>query len=340
MMFSPMFLVFLTMLYSPTVTTKSTKTPTPGSLFATCDNEMEVFLDGVKYTDAAMKHWEKTSEVSIPPHTDVIAISCKDTGYTEGFVASTTTGIVTDGSWKCSSVKEDNWMMSDFDDSDWKSADTSRGTNVAPKQYNWGLRANIDNNAHWIWATGYPTKTTEAYCRKSLVPGSTSTMSSTTMTFTTTTSTTTTTIPTSTTMTSTTTTTTSDTTKAGCIDTGCKKTGLAEDVEAECVYLKNVNWTSISHIYNVSTPWKEGLCKGAHFDEDCCKCLPRLPVGCVDVKDACKNAFGGFGVCKNYVKDDMSAIDFEQGSKKDLCNAVKPDCCECFSLKKTKTTKP
>ena len=125
-----------------------------------------------------------------------------------------------------------------------------------------------------------------------------------------------------------------------CTDTGCKKMGVGEDVEAECVYLKNVNWTSISHIYNVSTPWKEGLCKGAHFDEDCCKCLPRLPVGCVDVKDACKNAFGGFGVCKNYVKDDMSAIDFEQGSKKNLCNVAESDCCECFSLKKTKTTKP
>merc|ERR1719394_480532 len=125
-----------------------------------------------------------------------------------------------------------------------------------------------------------------------------------------------------------------------CIDTGCKKMGLGEDMEAECVYLKNVNWSSISHIYNVSTPWKEGLCKGPDFDEDCCKCLPRLPVGCVDIKDACKDAFGGLGVCKNFVKDDMSAIDFEQGSKKNLCNVDKPDCCECFSLKKIKTTKP
>jgi len=127
---------------------------------------------------------------------------------------------------------------------------------------------------------------------------------------------------------------------APCIDTGCKKTGVADDVKAECVYLKNVNWTSISHIYNVSTPWKEGLCKGADSKEDCCKCLPRLPVGCVDVKNACKDAFGGWGVCKNFVKDDMSAIDFEQGSKKNLCNVAEPDCCECFSLKKTKTTKP
>jgi len=127
---------------------------------------------------------------------------------------------------------------------------------------------------------------------------------------------------------------------ARCIDTGCKKTGLGEKVEAECVYLKNANWTSISHIYNVSTPWKEGLCKGPDSKEDCCKCLPRLPVGCVDVKNACKDAFGGLGVCKNFVKDDMSAIDFEQGSKKNLCNVAEPDCCECFSLKKTKTTKP
>jgi len=340
MMFSPLFLVLLTMIYSPTaVTTKSTEAPTSGSLHAVCDNTMEVFLDGVKYTDDAMKDYLTTSKVSIPPHTDVIAISCKDTGGNEGILASTSAGIVTDGSWKCSSVKEDNWMMPDFDDSEWNNADISRGTNVATKL--WTPRKYIDNNAYWIWATGYPTKTTEAYCRKSLVSGLTSTISSTTMTVTTTISKTTTTTPTSTTMTSTTTiTTTSDTTRAGCIDTGCKKTGLAEDVEAECVYLKNVNWTSISHIYNVSTPWKEGLCKGADLEGDCCKCLPRLPVGCVDVKDACKDSFGGFGVCKNFVKDDMSTIDFEQGSKKGLCNMDQTDCCECFSLKKTMTTKP
>jgi len=125
-----------------------------------------------------------------------------------------------------------------------------------------------------------------------------------------------------------------------CIDTGCQKTFLAEDVEAECVYLKNSNWISISHTYNASTPWKEGLCKSANSEEDCCKCLPRLPVGCVDVKHACRDAFGGFGVCKNFVKDDMSAIDFDQGSKKGLCNVDDKDCCECFAIRNTTTTAP
>jgi len=154
------------MLYSPTVTTKSTETPTLGSLFATCDDRMEVFFDGVKYTDAAMSKWDNTSEVSIPPHTEVIAISCRDTGHWEGIVASTTTGIVTDGSWKCSSVKENNWMMSDFDDSAWNNADLSRGTNGAPKLHKGSVRPNITKNAYWIWSTSYASPTTEAYCRK------------------------------------------------------------------------------------------------------------------------------------------------------------------------------
>jgi len=165
--------------------------------------------------------------------------------------------------------------------------------------------------------------------------GSTSTITTTIMTTSTSTNKAITTTSTHTTTTVTLTTTTK--TPARCIDTGCKKT---EGVEAECVYLKNVNWSSISHVYNVSTPWKEGLCKGADLEGDCCKCLPRLPVGCVDVKDACKDSFGGLGVCKNFVKDDMSTIDFEQGSKKGLCNMDKSDCCECFSLKKIMTTKP
>merc|ERR1712243_254312 len=33
--------------------------------------------------------------------------------------------------------------MSDFDDSAWNNADISRGTNVAPKQYPWGVRSQI-----------------------------------------------------------------------------------------------------------------------------------------------------------------------------------------------------
>merc|ERR1719283_57177 len=139
-----------------TITSAST-TKTEGSLIVNCDNHMELFLDGVKHTtDAAMNVWDRPSKVSIPPHTGVIAIYCKDTGGNQGIIASTSTGIVTDGSWKCSSVKEDNWMMSDFDDSAWNNADISRGTNVAPKARPWGVRPNIANNAYWIWATGFP----------------------------------------------------------------------------------------------------------------------------------------------------------------------------------------
>merc|ERR1711962_172271 len=120
-----------------------------------------------------------------------------------------------------------------------------------------------------------------------------------------------------------------------CIDTGCKEGFSTGNGEAECVNLKNVNWTHISQTFNVSAPWREGLCMGANTEEDCCKCLPRLPlhVGCVDVREACQDAFGGFGVCKNYVKDDMSHVDFYQGSKRGFCNVNGCQCCECFSLK-------
>merc|ERR1712080_226676 len=65
-------------------------------------------------------------------------------------------------------VKQNNWMKSDFDDSAWKAADTSRGTNKSPKQFNWGTRPNIAGNANWIWPTGYPSSTTNAYCRKTV----------------------------------------------------------------------------------------------------------------------------------------------------------------------------
>jgi len=130
------------------------------SLFVACDDHAEVFLDGVQFTDPAMDHWDKTSEISLPFNTKTIAIFCRNSGGPYGIKASTDSGIVTDGTWRCNNIKEDNWMMTDFDDSTWKFAKTDN-----LYVYTALSRPQISTSAEWIWSQ---IGTDQAYCRKSI----------------------------------------------------------------------------------------------------------------------------------------------------------------------------
>ena len=81
-------------------------------LFATCDNEMKVYFDGIlQEQDDAMADWTKTSELTIPAGTQVLAIECKDTGYQEGILASTNDGLVTNLDWHCSDSLDEGWAL-------------------------------------------------------------------------------------------------------------------------------------------------------------------------------------------------------------------------------------
>ena len=85
-------------------------------LYATCDNEMKVHFDGIlQEQDDAMADWTKTSQLTIPPGTQVLAIECKDIGAQEGILASTEDGLVTDSDWRCSDQRVDGWTLPDFD---------------------------------------------------------------------------------------------------------------------------------------------------------------------------------------------------------------------------------
>ena len=82
---------------------------------------MKVYFDGVlQEHDAAMNDWQKTSTLTIPAGTSVIAIECVDLGAQEGIIVSTDDGLVTDESWMCSSRQEggalDGWTMPGFTD--------------------------------------------------------------------------------------------------------------------------------------------------------------------------------------------------------------------------------
>ena len=64
---------------------------------------MKVYFDGIlQEQDDAMADWAKTSELTIPAGTQVLAIECKDLGSQEGILASTNDGLVTNLDWRCS----------------------------------------------------------------------------------------------------------------------------------------------------------------------------------------------------------------------------------------------
>ena len=88
-----------------------------------------------------------------------------DVGAQEGILASTSTGVVTDTTWKCTTALEPDWSTCAFDDSNWPDA-VSRGANgVGP----WGQFDDIDATAEWIWAKGSDNGV--VYCRKRLRDG-------------------------------------------------------------------------------------------------------------------------------------------------------------------------
>ena len=84
-------------------------------LFATCDNKMKVYIDGeLQEQDDAMADWRKTSELTIPAGTRVVAIECEDVGAQEGILASTGDGLVTDSGWQCSNQLVEGWTLPGF----------------------------------------------------------------------------------------------------------------------------------------------------------------------------------------------------------------------------------
>ena len=85
-----------------------------------------------------MAYWNRTSELTIPAGTRVLAIECKDVGGPEGILASTKDGLVTNSGWQCSHQLVDGWTLPGFlPPPDTFSSPNMLGSNgVAP----WGVR--------------------------------------------------------------------------------------------------------------------------------------------------------------------------------------------------------
>ena len=86
-------------------------------MFAICDDILKVYLDGVLTLEN--KDWPHAHTIPVPSGTKVVGLECQDLstpGGGHGIVASTASGIVTDGSWSCSSKNVQGWAEPGFID--------------------------------------------------------------------------------------------------------------------------------------------------------------------------------------------------------------------------------
>ena len=131
-----------------------------GTLTFSADDDVLIHVDGVS------RGW--TNDAWYSTHTEVVTSACviaiilynnADNG---GFIASTSSGMVTDASWKCNNYVETGWTTCGFDDAHWPDAVVVGDYNVNDPTY-----AAINANAKWI--SLYRTAGV-AYCRKRICP--------------------------------------------------------------------------------------------------------------------------------------------------------------------------
>jgi hypothetical protein len=122
-------------------------------LSITVDNQMELYIDGEPNPinqDPSAKDWRVVKTVKLPRGSRVIAVKATDVGLWAGLLASVTgEKLLSDRSWKVSTVESADWMKPEFDDSQWETA-----TELGPNGMNpWKAKEKISNNAKWIWTT-------------------------------------------------------------------------------------------------------------------------------------------------------------------------------------------
>ena len=131
-----------------------------------CDDIQYVYGDGTQ--EGNQDNWKGTLTSTLPTISKTIAVSCFNKGGPAGFIGSTPDGrILTNSTWKCSTVYEDGWNKFGFDDSQWSNA-VIVDTNNDPMTHGWKNRPDINSKALWISAAENIPANSTSYCRLDL----------------------------------------------------------------------------------------------------------------------------------------------------------------------------
>jgi hypothetical protein len=135
----------------------------------TCDDELEIFVDGKEKNPSGAKVFNMTSTISIPKSTITLAIKCKNYGGPYGIVGHAQEefgkiAFITDDTWRCTAKLEEGWQSTSFNESDdWEAAESVAKPPHGPYSTRTGMT---------IW-TKNGDRDTIVYCRKSLDTGNT-----------------------------------------------------------------------------------------------------------------------------------------------------------------------
>ena len=131
------------------------------TLNITCDDVVYVYNDGDVVLSARNVRDAHTVRLV---DACVLAVKAVDIGGGAGMLASTSTGLVTDASWKCSGgVEQTGWHLDDFDDAAWSQA---RLIAANDGTFWMGVVAEINPAAEWIWSQN--SGDDFVFCRKTL----------------------------------------------------------------------------------------------------------------------------------------------------------------------------
>ena len=125
---------------------------------------MEMFADNTRIQHGNDKNWRELSIYRVPEDTQVLCVvgtNVPDHNNYHGILGSTSNGLLTNETWKCSNHLYPGWKFPDFDDQDWPSVKVVGINGDSP----WGKIGGIAGRAKWIWAKNY---NDTVYCRLKL----------------------------------------------------------------------------------------------------------------------------------------------------------------------------
>ena len=143
---------------------------TPVSVYFTCDNEFDMYVNGNKVGRGTS--WTTTYKFSpMIKAGDVIAIDGVDQGGPAAFIGVFGGKPTKPSDWRCSTKSSNGWTLNNFDDSSWAKA-VSYGKNSDNniwRSVGGGSRANIPADAEWLW-TSDNNNHNRVYCRYFMTP--------------------------------------------------------------------------------------------------------------------------------------------------------------------------